>query len=245
MNSGIYSITNKVNGKRYVGSSVDLKRRDYRHFINLKNNKHANSYLQNTYNKYGKGNFTFKIIVFCSEEDLLFYEQRAMDIYNSSNSEYGYNLSPTAGNNLGMKMSEEAKRKISESRKGKNHTEETKKKMREAQKGKKHTEEAKRKISNESKGRKHTEETKKKMSEAKSGVNHPNWGKKFTEEHKKKLSEAHKEPIIVYKNEKYIKEFNSIKECAEQLNLDMGNISKVLTKKRKTCGGYTFEYKDK
>ena len=37
-------------------------------------------------------------------------------------------------------------------------------------------------------------------------------------------------------------EFNSTKECARQLRLDPGNITKVLKGKRKTLGGYTFEY---
>ena len=37
-------------------------------------------------------------------------------------------------------------------------------------------------------------------------------------------------------------EFNSTKECARQLSLDPGNITKVLKGKCKTLGGYTFEY---
>lgn len=37
-------------------------------------------------------------------------------------------------------------------------------------------------------------------------------------------------------------EFNSTKECARHLRLDPGNITKVLKGKRKTLGGYTFEY---
>jgi len=75
--------------------------------------------------------------------------------------------------------SEETKKRISESNKGKGHphSEETKKKMSLLRKGRPsprrgktyhpHSEETKRKIGLSSKNRKHSEETKKKMSDAK------------------------------------------------------------------------------
>ena len=63
-------------------------------------------------------------------------------------------------------MTEETKKKLSESAKKRKHTEETKKKISESQMGHKHTEESKKKMSEAGKERKHTEETKKKISEA-------------------------------------------------------------------------------
>lgn len=39
-------------------------------------------------------------------------------------------------------------------------------------------------------------------------------------------------------------EYDSIKGCARELKLDDGSIVKVLKGKRKTCGGYTFKYKE-
>jgi len=88
-----------------------------------------------------------------------------------------------------MKHTEETKRKISESLKGRKLSEEHKRKISELHKGKKHSEETKKKMSEsmigKNKGKKHSEETKKKMSESLKGCNK---GKKFTKEHKRKLS---------------------------------------------------------
>jgi len=47
---GIYLL--KINGKQYVGSSVNIKKRLRRHRTLLRNNKHDNKYLQNAYNKH-------------------------------------------------------------------------------------------------------------------------------------------------------------------------------------------------
>lgn len=69
--------------------------------------------------------------------------------------------------------SEETRKKMSESKKGKKRrpfTEEHKRKMSEAKKGKKFSEEAKKNISDALKGKKHSEETKRKMSDAKKGI---------------------------------------------------------------------------
>lgn len=43
-------------------------------------------------------------------------------------------------------------------------------------------------------------------------------------------------------NDVYIKEWSSIKEAADCLNLDNGSICKCLKGKVKTCGGYKWEY---
>ena len=39
MNSGIYKILNKTNNKVYIGSSVNLKSREYKHFWMLNNKR--------------------------------------------------------------------------------------------------------------------------------------------------------------------------------------------------------------
>ena len=50
--------------------------------------------------------------------------------------------------------------------------------------------------------------------------------------------------VLVYKNDKFIKEYKSLSECARQINLDKGNIQKVCKGIYKQHKGYVFKYKD-
>ena len=58
---GIYKITNIINNKVYVGSAVNVTYRFKTHKRLLKQNKHFNTHLQSSYNKYGKDNFKFEM----------------------------------------------------------------------------------------------------------------------------------------------------------------------------------------
>lgn len=60
----IYKIECKANGKVYVGRTCDITRRKREHFRKLKQNKHQNKNMQNSYNKYGEEMFEF----YCVEE---------------------------------------------------------------------------------------------------------------------------------------------------------------------------------
>ena len=88
-------------------------------------------------------------------------------------------------------LSEEHKRKISESEKGKKLSEETRRKLSESHKGKSNSEEQKKKISAALKGRSHSKEHNRKVSEALKG-NVNSKGKHRTEETKNKISKARK-----------------------------------------------------
>lgn len=117
--SGIYKITNIKNGKIYIGSAVNLRKRKNHHFCSLKNNKHKNSYLQHAWNKDGENNFTFEIIEVVDDLKMLIpKEQFWIDKTLCTDPKYGYNLSPVAGSGLGLKHTEENKRKLSEARTG-------------------------------------------------------------------------------------------------------------------------------
>ncbi len=129
MKSGIYKITNKLNGKCYIGSTKSLKRRQYNHFYLLKLGKHHSLYLQNSYNKHGKDNFEFEILIYCPITDLLLFEQWFLDIVKPE-----YNICKTAGSSAGAVMSEQTKQKIALSMTGKKHSEETKSKIGKASK---------------------------------------------------------------------------------------------------------------
>ena len=92
MDSGIYIIKNILNNKVYVGSSTNLKSRNYKHFWMLEKGLHDNCHLQNSYNKYGKDSFIFQVIKECDFIDLISMENFYISEFKSSIFEYGYNL---------------------------------------------------------------------------------------------------------------------------------------------------------
>lgn len=55
--SGIYCILNIQNNKKYIGSSINIWQRLQKHFSLLRNNKHENIILQNSFNKNGEDSF--------------------------------------------------------------------------------------------------------------------------------------------------------------------------------------------
>lgn len=60
--AGIYKITNKINGKIYIGESENIPRRWIEHITALTYGEHYNSKLQNDFKENGLKNFDFKII---------------------------------------------------------------------------------------------------------------------------------------------------------------------------------------
>ena len=93
MGCGIYKITNLVNKKVYVGSSVDVASREYKHFWMLKRGSHDNEYLQKSFNKHGRDNFIFEVIDYCDLNELIKKENEYIEFYESNNLNKGFNLS--------------------------------------------------------------------------------------------------------------------------------------------------------
>ena len=188
----VYEIVNEINGKKYIGSTVDKKRRWREHKRRLRGNYHGNQHLQRAYNKYGSDSFKFIVIEQVDKiSDLVQREQHYMDTLEPE-----YNIKPKADKS---EFSEKTRKKISEWHKGNKLSEKTKKKISEAKKGNKLSAEIKRKISeaqsgknNPLYGKHHSEETKEKIRKANKGKNNPNYGKEHSEETKEKMSEAHK-----------------------------------------------------
>ena len=92
LNCGIYRIYNTENDKSYIGSSINIKKRSYKHFWMLNNGSHYNDHLQKSYIKYGKDKFVFEIVDICSEYELIVKENFYIDKYKSNLSDFGYNL---------------------------------------------------------------------------------------------------------------------------------------------------------
>lgn len=111
---GIYEFFNLENGKRYVGSSINIYNRLHEHVHNLKNNKAHNKHLQASWNKYGEDNFIYNVLEFCSEDLQFEREQYYIDLIHPE-----YNLTYNVIANTEHTVSEECKKKISETLKAK------------------------------------------------------------------------------------------------------------------------------
>lgn len=84
---GIYKITNKINGKSYIGQSIDIERRWKEHRRSIGLNKNS---LYLDFEKYGIDNFTFEILEECATEMLNEREHYWIEYYDTYNN--GYNL---------------------------------------------------------------------------------------------------------------------------------------------------------
>ena len=158
MKGYIYKITNKENGKFYIGSTIDIEKRKGRHFEDLEHGRHHCFYLQRAYNKYGKSAFeiSYKELEVNEEKDLRILEERYIGycwnsgkLYNVSKKGCGGDLISYHPKNKEFrelqsklvrerysKLSEEEKRTLSEKMRGDNNpnyanywTDEMKKKM--------------------------------------------------------------------------------------------------------------------
>ena len=80
--SGVYQVVNTITGDFYIGSSVDLDRREKEHFNENYWKQNQNKPLYKYMQQYGKDNFLFKPIWLCDPKELKKYEQIAIDKYN-------------------------------------------------------------------------------------------------------------------------------------------------------------------
>lgn len=140
----IYSITNIVNEKKYIGSAKVFEKRKADHLNRLKNCKHHSIKLQNSYNKHGKDNFKFEILE--EVDDINKLIEREQYWIDKLNPEYNMTLIAGLNSHLGMKRSQETKDKISKALTGRKLSEEHKQSVRNTLTGKKLSEEHKNKI---------------------------------------------------------------------------------------------------
>jgi group I intron endonuclease len=136
----IYLIENKINGKKYIGQTIqkDINQRWNKH--KQVNKSFIGTILYNAYNKYGISNFKFKLICICFDEDTNKFEEEYIKQYNTLYPT-GYNMIEGGKNrkftpilkkilseklkgdkhpNFGKHLSEETKKKLSEKNKGEN-----------------------------------------------------------------------------------------------------------------------------
>ena len=239
----IYKITNKINGKCYIGETTkdDPNKRWKQHKNTIKKGMGCPA-LGLAVKKYGIENFEFCILIICFDSDRFFYEKEYIKKYNSYG-ENGYNM--TYGGEGGGFI-------------GKKHTEETKKIIKEKTSG----------VNNPLFGKKRTPEEIKKISEKLKGKNNPNFGKKFTDKEKqkrleqfknnpnisKKISESLKEYYkkgntikIAKKVEQYdlnnnlLHTYYSISEASRIINISHSTISRACNNPNYTAGGFKWK----
>lgn len=113
---GIYKITNKINGKVYVGQSVDIESR-FRKHRSAPFNPTDNSYSGHFYSairKYSLENFSFEVLEECLKSDLDYREKYWIAYFDSYNPEKGYNETKGGQGTQGLrcKLTEEQVQKI-------------------------------------------------------------------------------------------------------------------------------------
>ena len=187
--TGIYKITNMMNGKVYIGQSKDIEARWNEH---KRNHKKKNEVLYCAMRKHGFENFSFEILMLCEEGLLNLMEIYYIKQYNSYigwKDNNGYNMTE-GGSGVKRIMSKKERKRMSKMKKGKYCGEKN------PMFGKKHTDEVKEKISKINKGRVPTKEQREKISKANKGKlcgeKHPNYGKCLSLETKAKISDSTK-----------------------------------------------------
>jgi len=203
--SGIYKIENIFNGDCYIGRSVDLNKREKRHFNELRKNNHKNRHLQNGFNKYGKESFKFYILLICEISELKYYEQSLVDSWNPA-----YNICKVCVDTpVGIIRSEETIRKMVANRvylRGKDHP----------NFGKQWSEESREKSSKSHLGIYPNAETRRKLSESRRGEKNCNFGREWSKESREKASKSHMGKTLSLESRGKISLTNSGKILSEE-----------------------------
>ena len=96
MTCGIYKIENKINGKIYIGQSIEIERRWQKHL-----SASDDFIVHQAIRKYGKENFIFSIVEECELIDLNEKENYWINFYQSIVPN-GYNMIPGGSNGVGL-----------------------------------------------------------------------------------------------------------------------------------------------
>ena len=249
----IYKITNIINGKCYIGQTVNgFNRRYWCQGIGIEKvynyykyektcNRYVNEHLFNSIEKYGFDAFEVIEIfdIAFSKKELNIKENCYIKLYNSNKKEYGYNITEGGEGMKGWNPSEETRKKMSETHKGENHPMYGVRGEDNPLYGKHRPQEVKDKISKAHKGKILSDETKKKISE-----NNARFmlGKHHTEETRKKMSESKKgenNPMFGKRATNVVsvicittkRIFNSITEGAEYYKCPVSSV-------KNCCDGY-------
>lgn len=185
----IYKITNKLNGKIYIG----------KHQTENLNDGYMGSgaLIKNAIKKYGVENFTKEILFDVYGKDLMDFLEEAIvdDAFVARKDTYNLKVGGEGGGVKGHAVSEETKRKMSKAKKGKTSP----------LKGTHQPKEVVEKRISKLRGRHWKEETIRKQSELRKGKPQPWNSYKRSDETKRKMSESHKGKLSPKKGKPGIK----------------------------------------
>lgn len=201
----VYMITNKINGKRYVGVSIDPYRRFKEHCRYAGVRK---SPMYDDMDLYGMDNFLFEVLEHgVSEAEHLDKERYYIQKYNTYSSELGYNRNK--GGSSVVHHTEETKRKISQSLKGHVFPQSRNEKIRKAMLGREYKEEWKKNLSKSRVGRF-------------AGQNNPFYGKTHTTETIQHFRQVHSRRPVYQLDDDFniLREFMSCLDAARWLELN-------------------------
>lgn len=244
---GIYKIINLVDGKIYIGSCAEFKRRSTQHHSALKSNRHSNKHLQASFNKYGTDAFLFeavepiegsKLSRTTREEDLL---QEQIDLGNWNNC-YNFQQKPKSNErNCFSKSPELTRQRLSKAQRKRYSKPEERKKISEGLKGRTVSKKTRKKIAESLKGKrnglgfKQTDESKEKIRQA--ALNRK-------EQTKKKYSKSKSRAVVQFTMEgTEIKVWPSAKEAAKNLQISPSSIMNGCQQDRISCG-FRWKYKE-
>jgi group I intron endonuclease len=218
--SGIYAISNIVNGHRYIGGAVNISRRWFEHRNCLRKGINHCAPLQNAWNEYGEDNFVFRVLLCCERDNVLNYEQEYLDVLQPEYNIAKDVLAPMAG----RKHKEVTKKKISESHIGILASEETKRKLSISHRGHIVTIEQREKISKSLLGKKVSGETRHRLSIASHGKHNAI-------------------PVFQYsKDGSLISSFSGAYEASQKTHVYQGNIRRCCIGNSLTAGGFVWRY---
>lgn len=93
----VYEIENLVNGKVYIGSTSNFRKRKEAHIYDLKKETHGNTPLQRAWKKYGAKNFRFQVVEEVDEDNQFVKEQEHINRAISAKREI-YNVNSIVNN---------------------------------------------------------------------------------------------------------------------------------------------------
>ena len=233
---GVYTITNKINRKMYVGYSSYIQDRLCHHKADLRKNQHRNCHLQKSFNRNGEENFEFQILDEYPEELLVAMEHYWTTVLNTLHRDFGYNIEPTNPTSRYPKRSLETRDKVREARKRQVITKEHREAVSKALKGRKGI------------SRPTSEETKVKLSESlKKGINKKGcWRTDGEKENLRKIQRAmNGKPIIISYQDGRIEYSDSIANASEITGVKLGTIwANIKYNRINQKTGIQFKYKE-